>query len=220
MINVKEIASGQKYRGGRRIGSSEPEEIELALTIVCIQPGNLGHCHAFHKRLQRYSPTAYIISTRMIPTPGQSAPRFKLPSSMGETIDIGALIGKQPIVLYFYPHADTPGCTKQACGFRDALPEYHKAKVAILGISPDPIKAVSAFAKKFKLNFPLLADEDHAVAEKYGVWQRKQMFAVKYWGVVRTTFIIGKDGKIAHVFERVRPAGHEKRVLEWISQNL
>jgi peroxiredoxin Q/BCP len=154
----------------------------------------------------------------MIPSPGTTASRFKLPASTGEVIDTASFIGKQPVVLYFYPHADTPGCTKQACGFRDALPEYDKARVAILGISPDPIKDVIAFARKFKLNFPLLADEDHAIAERYGVWQRKQMFAVKYWGVVRTTFVIGTDGKIAHVFERVRPAGHEKRVLEWLRE--
>jgi len=152
----------------------------------------------------------------MIPRIGTIPPQFALPSSTGETIDIASFVGNKPLVLYFYPHADTPGCTKQACGFRDALSEYGKAKVAILGISPDPIKSVTAFAKKFKLNFPLMADEDHAVAEKYGVWQRKSMFGVKYWGVVRTTFIINKHGKIAHIFERVRPSGHEKRVLEWI----
>ncbi len=152
-----------------------------------------------------------------IPSIGKPSPKFKLPASNGETIDLADFAGKKTVVLYFYPRADTPGCTKEACGFRDALPQYDKAKIAVLGISPDPVEDVTKFADKFKLNFPLLADADHAVAERYGVWQEKSMYGKKYWGVARTTFVIGKDGKILHVFEKVKPEGHEKQVLEWIA---
>src|SRR5437763_12112959 len=145
---------------------------------------------------------------------GKAAPKFKLPASDGRTIALEDFKGKQTVVLYFYPRADTPGCTTEACGFRDALADYDKAKVAVLGISPDPVKAVTKFAEKFHLNFPLLADEDHAVCEKYGVWQEKSMYGRKYWGAMRTTFVIDRDGKVAHVFEKVKPAGHDQEVLE------
>src|SRR5438477_13191146 len=102
---------------------------------------------------------------------GRSAPKFKLPSSEGKIISLDDYKGKQIVVLYFYPRADTPGCTTEACGFRDALADYDRAKVAVLGISPDPVQDVTKFAEKFHLNFPLLADEDHAVCARYGVWQ-------------------------------------------------
>jgi thioredoxin-dependent peroxiredoxin len=117
----------------------------------------------------------------------------------------------------FLSQGRPPGCTKEACGFRDALPQYDKSKIAVLGISPDKIEAVNRFARKYSLNFPLLADADHSVAEKYGVWQEKRMYGRKYWGVARTTFVIGKDGKVMHVFEKVKPAGHEKEILDWIA---
>jgi peroxiredoxin Q/BCP len=149
-----------------------------------------------------------------LPVPGSKPPRFILPSSVGGTVELAALLGKQPIVLYFYPRADTPGCTIQACGFRDAMADLKKAGAVVLGVSPDPIKNVAKFAAKFKLNFPLLADADHAVAELYGVWQEKSMYGKKYMGVVRTTFLIGKNGKILHVFEKVKPEGHEAEVLQ------
>jgi peroxiredoxin Q/BCP len=147
-----------------------------------------------------------------IPTAGQKAPSFKLPSSTGETIDLSKLKGKT-VVLYFYPRADTPGCTKEACGFRDAIASYKKLDVPVFGVSPDPVEDVAKFAEKFKLNFPLLADADHAVAEKYGVWQERSMYGKKYMGVARTTFIIGPDGKVAHVIEKVKPEGHDQEVL-------
>jgi peroxiredoxin Q/BCP len=148
-----------------------------------------------------------------LPAVGEKPPVFALPSSDGKTIDLADLLGKQPIVLYFYPKADTPGCTTQACGFRDSISEYKKAGAIILGVSPDPVDRVTKFAKKFNLNFPLLADADHAVSERYGVWQEKSMYGKKYMGVARTTFVIGKNGKISHVFEKVKPAGHEAEVL-------
>jgi peroxiredoxin Q/BCP len=149
------------------------------------------------------------------PTVGTRAPSFKLPASTGETINLADYKG-QRVVLYFYPRADTPGCTKEACGFRDAIAGYKKLGVPVFGVSPDPVEDVKKFAEKFKLNFPLLADEDHAVCEKYGVWQEKSMYGKKYMGAARTTFIIGTDGKIEHVFEKVKPEGHDQEVLEYL----
>ena len=143
------------------------------------------------------------------------APTFKLPSSTGEDIDLADYKGKR-VVLYFYPRADTPGCTKEACGFRDAIAGYKKLGVPVFGVSPDPVEDVTKFAEKFKLNFPLLADADHAVTEKYGAWQEKSMYGKKYMGAARTTFVIGADGKVEHVFERVKPEGHDREVLEYL----
>ena len=148
---------------------------------------------------------------------GSKAPTFKLPSSTGDDINLADYKGKR-VVLYFYPRADTPGCTKEACGFRDAIASYKKLDVPVFGISPDPVEDVRKFAEKFKLNFPLLADADHAVCEKYGVWQEKSMYGKKYWGAARTTFIIGADGKIEHVFEKVKPEGHDREVLEYLQE--
>ena len=148
---------------------------------------------------------------------GQAAPKFKLPTSMGETIALADFIGKQRVILFFYPKADTPGCTTEACGFRDALPRFDQSQVAVLGISPDPVEDVTKFAQKFHLNFPLLADADHAVAEAYGVWREKTLYGKRYWGVARTTFVIGTDGRIERVFEGVKPEGHEREVLEAIA---
>ncbi|MGH7214831.1 MAG: thioredoxin-dependent thiol peroxidase [Tepidisphaeraceae bacterium] len=151
--------------------------------------------------------------------PGKAAPKFKLESSTGKSIALSDFAGKKAVVLYFYPRADTPGCTKEACGFNQALADYDKAGVAVLGVSPDPVKEVEKFARKFNLNFPLLADEDHAVCEKYGVWQEKSMYGRKYWGAARTTFVIDQAGKIARVFEKVKPDGHEQEVMNWLSEN-
>src|SRR3954470_19519683 len=121
------------------------------------------------------------------PAPGSAAPKFDLPTSTGKSIKLDDFKGKKTVVLYFYPRADTPGCTKEACGFRDALPKYDRAKVAVLGISPDPVKDVTRFAEKFQLNFPLVADADHGVCERYGVWVEKSMYGRWYWGAARVT---------------------------------
>jgi peroxiredoxin Q/BCP len=154
--------------------------------------------------------------SKKVPAVGDVAPEFTLPASGGRTISLLDFRGKKIVVLYFYPKADTPGCTKEACGFRDALGDYDKANVAVLGISPDPVKAVDKFSGKFGLNFPLLADADHAVTERYGQWVEKSMYGKKYWGAARTTFVIGKDGKVLKVFEKVKPEGHDREVMEWI----
>jgi len=147
--------------------------------------------------------------------PGSKAPTFNLPSSTGEDVNLADYKGKK-VVLYFYPRADTPGCTKEACGFRDAIAGYKKLGIPVFGVSPDPVEDVTKFAKKFDLNFPLLADADHAITEKYGVWQEKSMYGKKYMGAARTTFIIGPDGKIEHVFEKVKPEGHDQEVLTYL----
>lgn len=149
------------------------------------------------------------------PLVGKTVPKFKLPSSDGTEVDSFKLKG-QTYVLYFYPRADTPGCTVQACGFRDAIASYKKLDVPVFGVSPDPVKDVTKFAKKFDLTFPLLADEDHAVCEKFGVWVEKSMYGKKYMGAARSTFIIGENGKILKVFEKVKPEGHDKEVLEFL----
>ena len=152
---------------------------------------------------------------------GMKCPSFRLASSEGGSFDTKSDLGKTAVVLFFYPKADTPGCTIEACGFSDAITRYKTLKVPVYGVSPDPIKDVKAFATKFKLKIPLLADEDHAVCKKFGVWVKKSMYGKQYMGVARTTFIVGKDGKIAHIFEKVDPkAEHDQEVLAWIDENL
>ncbi|HWF74816.1 MAG TPA: thioredoxin-dependent thiol peroxidase [Solirubrobacteraceae bacterium] len=144
--------------------------------------------------------------------PGDQAPDFTLPDQNGEPVTLSELRG-QPVVLYFYPKADTPGCTTQACGVRDHAPEYEFAGAVVLGVSPDPVKPIAKFADKFGLGFPLLSDEEHKVAEDYGVWVQKSMYGRTYMGMERTTFVIGPDGVVTHVFRRVKPAEHDELVL-------
>lgn len=156
-----------------------------------------------------------------IPVVGKPAPPFSLPSSTGKKIALKDLKGKL-VVLYFYPKDDTPGCTQEACGFRDAYRRFEDLGAMLLGVSPDSLAKHEKFIKKYSLPFPLLADEDHSVAEKYGVWQEKSLYGRKYMGIARTTFVIDRAGKIAKVFEKVKPAGHEGEVLaalEALSEN-
>jgi peroxiredoxin Q/BCP len=155
-----------------------------------------------------------------IPAVGTPAPAFTLTTNSGAKISLSDFAGKQIVVLYFYPKAGTPGCTTEACAFRDAIADYNKENIAVLGISPDPVDAIDEFGTKYHLNFPLLADTDHAVAQAYGVWQAKVKDGNTYYGVARTTFVIGKDGNILHVFEHVHPTGHDQEVLSWIKQNV
>lgn len=144
--------------------------------------------------------------------PGDHAPDFELPDQDGTPVRLSDLRGKK-VVVYFYPKADTPGCTTQACGVRDHEADYGAAGAVVLGISPDPVEKVKKFHDKYGLNFPLLADEDHAVAEAYGVWVQKSMYGKKYWGVERTTFVIDSAGKVATVLRKVKPAEHDDLVL-------
>ena len=144
--------------------------------------------------------------------PGDPAPEFTLPDQHGEPVSLSGLRGKT-VVLYFYPKADTPGCTIQACGVRDHRPDYEQADAVVLGVSPDPVKRIAQFDDKYGLGFPLLGDEDHAVAEAYGVWVQKSMYGPTYMGNERTTFVIGPDGTIREVFQSVKPAEHDELVL-------
>jgi peroxiredoxin Q/BCP len=144
--------------------------------------------------------------------PGDKAPAFALPSDGGETVALKGLKGK-PVVLYFYPKDDTSGCTVEACEFRDSWKDVKKAGAVVLGVSPDGVGSHQKFKAKFSLPFPLLADEGHAVAEAYGAWGEKSMYGRKYQGILRTTFLIGRDGKIVRVFEKVKPRGHAAEVL-------
>jgi peroxiredoxin Q/BCP len=148
-----------------------------------------------------------------MPKIGTTAPDFEIETDSGEKIRLSDLKGKR-VVLYFYPRANTPGCTTQACGFRDDFELYEVKDAVILGVSPDTIRKQANFKKKNDLPFPLLADVDHKIAELFGVWQLKKFMGREFMGVVRTTFIIDKDGKISHVFEGVKPAAHSEEVLE------
>lgn len=143
---------------------------------------------------------------------GTEAPDFTLESDSGETVSLAQLRGK-PVVLYFYPKDDTPGCTTEACEFRDAWAAVKKAGAVVLGVSPDTAASHQKFKSKFKLPFPLLADPDHKVAERYGAWGERSMYGRKFQGILRTTFVIGPDGRIRKVFERVKPKGHAAEVL-------
>ena len=143
---------------------------------------------------------------------GQEAPDFTLPDQDGEPVTLSSLRGS-PVVLYFYPKADTPGCTTQACGVRDHSADYEAAGARVLGVSPDPVPAIKKFHGGQSLNFTLLADEDHAVAEQYGTWMEKSMYGKKFWGVQRATFIIDADGRVAHVIPKASPKTHDDAVL-------
>jgi len=143
---------------------------------------------------------------------GDKAPAFALKDQEGHIHEVHDYAG-QPLVLYFYPKDDTPGCTKEACSFRDALPKFQKSNAAVLGISVLDIASKAKFAAKQELNFPLLADEDHEVAEKYGVWKKKSLYGKSFMGVARTTFLIGPDGRVVRRWDDVRVDGHAEDVL-------
>lgn len=145
------------------------------------------------------------------------APDFTLPDQNGTLHTLSSYRGR-PVVLYFYPKDDTPGCTKEACNFRDDYQEYQKAGVVILGVSPDSVKSHTKFASKYELPFTLLADENHQVCELYGVWGRKKFMGREYDGVFRTTFLIDAQGKIKKVFENVNPEGHSQEVLAALAE--
>ena len=143
---------------------------------------------------------------------GHQAPDFTLPNQDGEPVSLSAFRGR-PVVLYFYPKADTPGCTTQACGLRDSIADFNNAGAVVLGVSPDPVKRVKKFHDGQGLNFTLLADEDHAVCDRYGVWVEKSMYGRTYWGAQRSTFIVGADGTVQHVIDKASPKTHAADVL-------
>lgn len=144
---------------------------------------------------------------------GDKAPDFKLLNDKGEEVSLSQFAGKKEVVLYFYPKDNTPGCTTEACSFRDNIPKFTSKNAVILGISPDSVKSHQGFIQKQKLNFNLLSDPESKVAKAYGAWGEKSMYGKKYMGILRTTFLIGKDGKIKKVFEKVKPEGHAQEVL-------
>ena len=146
-------------------------------------------------------------------TEGMAAPAFSMPASGGRTVSAEALKGR-PYLLYFYPKANTPGCTTQACGVQEALPALGKLGLEVIGVSPDPMKPIESFAKKFGLAFPLASDADHQVAEAYGVWVEKSMYGKTYMGMERTSFLVGADGVVKRVWRKVKPAEHAAQVLE------
>ncbi len=152
-----------------------------------------------------------------LPKIGNLAPAFTLFDQNGNKISLREYRDKKNVLVYFYPKALTPGCTVQACGLRDASKELAKAKTVVLGISPDPVKKLASFTAKHDLNFTLLSDEDHKVAEKYGVWGLKKFMGKEYMGVNRMSFIIGKDGRLKHIMEKVKTKTHHDDVLEIIN---
>ena len=149
--------------------------------------------------------------------PGDRAPAFTLSDQDGNKVKLTELKG-ETVVVYFYPRADTPGCTTQACGVRDRGGEYRELGARVLGISPDEPEALTKFAGKYGLDFTLLADPDHKVAEKYGAWGEKSMYGKKYMGIVRSTFIVDPKGKIARVFPKVQPKKHDDLVLKALAE--
>ena len=154
--------------------------------------------------------------TPRLPAAGEPAPEFSLPADDGAAVTLKDLRGR-PVVRFFYPKDDTSGGTVEVCSFRDTLPKFHGLDAVVLGVSPDSIESHARFKKKYDLPYQLLADTDHAVAEAYGVWQEKSMFGRKYMGVARTTFVIDTDGRVARVFENVKPEDHGVEVAEAVA---
>ncbi|WP_211850780.1 thioredoxin-dependent thiol peroxidase [Plastoroseomonas hellenica] len=144
---------------------------------------------------------------------GAKAPAFKLAASGGREVSSAALKGK-PYLLYFYPKADTPGCTTQACGVQEALPQLGKLGLTVIGVSPDALPPIEKFAKKYGLDFPLASDPEHKLADAYGTWVEKSMYGRQYMGMERSSFLIGADGKVAKIWRKVKPAEHAAQVLE------
>lgn len=155
-----------------------------------------------------------------LPKVGNLAPAFSLPNQNDEKISLKDFKGNKNVVLYFYPKASTPGCTVQACGIRDSKKELAKLNTVVFGISPDPIKRLQNFIDKQALNFDLLSDEGHVIADKYAAWGPKKFMGREYDGILRSTFIIGKDGRLKHIMDKVKTKTHHLDVISWIQDNL
>ena len=147
------------------------------------------------------------------PEEGDPAPDFAMKASGGREVSLRSLKGS-PFLLYFYPKADTPGCTKQACDIQEALPQLGRLGLTVIGVSPDALPPIEKFAAKFDLEFPLASDADHQVAERYGVWVRKSMYGKTYMGMERSSFLVDADGKVARVWRKVKPEAHAAEVLK------
>ena len=155
-----------------------------------------------------------------LPKIGNLAPAFSLQNQQGDKVSLKDFKAKKNVVIYFYPKASTPGCTVQACGIRDSAAAFKKLNTVVLGISPDPIKRLQNFIDKQGLNFDLLSDEDHSIADKYGAWGPKKFMGKEYDGILRSTFIVGKDGKLKAIMDKVKTKSHHDDVIDWIKANL
>lgn len=154
------------------------------------------------------------------PKIGNKAPAFTLTNQKGEKVSLKDFSGKKNVVLYFYPKASTPGCTVQACGIRDTQKELNQRDTVVLGVSPDPEAKLQKFIDKQSLNFDLLSDEDHTIAEKYGVWALKKFMGKEFMGIVRTTFIINKEGRLVHIMDKFKTSNHHDVLLECLDEYL
>lgn len=153
-----------------------------------------------------------------MPKLNAKAPAFTLSNQKGEKVRLSSFVGEKNVVLYFYPKALTPGCTTQACGIRDSKDEFAALDTVVLGVSPDPVEKLGKFIDKHDLNFDLLSDEDHSIADKYGVWGLKKFMGREFMGILRTTFIIDKSGKLRHIMDKVKTKSHHDDVVELLKQ--
>jgi thioredoxin-dependent peroxiredoxin len=160
-----------------------------------------------------------VMATSLMPVIGRPAPDFTLPSTTGENVTLRQFKGKKTVILYFYPKDETPGCTREACDFRDHSAEFDKHNAVILGVSTDPMDSHHHFREKHKLPFPLLADEDAAVSKLYGVYKQRNLYGKKYMGIERTTFVIDRTGRIAQIYPKVKVDGHVENLLEFVSED-
>jgi peroxiredoxin Q/BCP len=159
------------------------------------------------------------MATSMLPVIGKPAPDFSLPSTTGENVSLRQFKGKKTVVLYFYPKDETPGCTKEACEFRDHFAEFERHNVVVLGVSNDGLESHLAFRDKHTLPFPLLVDEDTTVSKLYGVYKQKNLYGKKYMGIERTTFVIDRTGRVAQIYPKVKVEGHISNLLEFVGED-
>ena len=159
-----------------------------------------------------------MATATLLPVIGKPAPDFTLPSTSGQPVSLRQFKGKKTVVLYFYPNDETPGCTKEACGFRDLTVQFEAAGAVILGISADPMETHQRFQTKHRLPFELLSDEDASVSKAFGVWKQKNLYGKKFMGIERTTFVIDKTGRIAQIYPKVKVDGHVQDVLGFLTE--
>jgi thioredoxin-dependent peroxiredoxin len=159
------------------------------------------------------------MATSLLPVIGKPAPDFTLPSTSGENVSLKQFKGKKTVILYFYPKDETPGCTKEACDFRDHTQEFERQNVVILGVSTDNLESHAHFRQKHGLPFTLLADEDAAVSKMYGVYKQRNLYGKKYMGIERTTFVIDRTGRVAQIYPKVKVDGHVENLLEFVAED-